>query len=232
MFHFEIINFILIVIHQILLFIKFEKEKIDGQDIILFTDSEKISYNESNFILAFIQLGYVIYVIGVWMRFYAYLHYQYLMMNKFKINFIVNHDENKKKFNYLRFTENFVEDNKEVLNSINNDVHFWEKCKVVLFDLIIANDTINVFIVTLILMVLYITTNHGIFLIVPIFLITKLNALLTNIVYAVWLKWKQLGLVIFFSYLLVYLFSWIIFFYLYKVFGTDSAYIPETVYNA
>jgi hypothetical protein len=114
---------------------------------------------------------------------------------------------------------------------LNEDVTIWHKLRIIALDLILFNRQINFFIADIVLLIIYLSTKNTICLVIPVLLITNLSVFLYDIVFVIQLKWRQLALVIFFTYLLVYLFSWIAFLYLYDLFNVETLDVPS-VYNS
>jgi hypothetical protein len=214
----EIVNYIIIVIHQILLlnyYIRKSPPAVNSKDSE-FSDSEKFSINSGNFILSIIQIVYLTLMLNIWFIYYLPLRYQKLMMNEYMDKLL----SNSSKFS-LKFGNDFLKENKKTFATLNQNVRSMKKLKIIVFDILIYNRMINVLLSNLILLSLYLSTSNSIFLIVPVVFIADLFDLLTNIVFAIRLKWKQLTLVILFNYLLVYFFSWVEFLYFYKLYTTE-----------
>jgi hypothetical protein len=210
--NFELINYCFIIIHQILLLNYFIKKSAPYE----FEETEKFVMHNGNLALAVIQIVFLFSIIAIWIRYYLPLLYQRLIMNEY-----VNKLFSVSPKDSLKFGDNFIKENKDRLATLNNEVAFLDKLKILIFEIIINNRMINTLIGNLILLILYFCIQNTLLLIIPVLFIANLVELLHNIVYAVKLKWKQLALIILFIYIIVYLFSWIGFLYLYQFYFTD-----------
>jgi hypothetical protein len=233
MYYFEMFNYVLVILHQILLFINFSKKKTmyNIDDMNLFSEVEKFALNKGNEILSYIQIVYLALTLTIWAIVFSRLNFQKIMMETFHINFIVSTQENRSKNSQrvIKFTDDFLKDNVELRESLNDSVSVWDKIKVVLFDLILFNREVNFLVLDVILLILYLTTGNSICLVIPVILITNLSAFLYDIFFVIQMKWKQLCLVLIYTYLLVYLFSWIAFLYFYELFNTETFDIPSVI---
>jgi hypothetical protein len=238
----EFVNYGIILIHQIILIAHFYRQEYakveppgggepvasEDPDILIFSDSYKSEVIAGNFALALIHIFYVAAVICLWVKYYGQLTYQEIVMKNHNIKFLITGDESKKKVKFIRFTDNFTEDNKDLLNRINDEITVWEKIVMICTDLTIYNRAVNMFILTFICLLIYLCSNQAIFLVFPVLVIANQIELLSSIFYAVQLKWKQLVMVLLFTYMLVYFFGWLSFFYMYHVYNIEDAYVIQT----
>jgi hypothetical protein len=235
MYYFEVFNYLLVIIHQILLFVHFYKAKnmSNIDDVNFFTEEEKFYINPGNEALSIIQIVYLAICISIWFLIFSKLNYQKLLMREFDINFVVSTFGEKKSKNQraIKFTDDFIADNEELLEKLNDEVSIWSKLRIIGTDLILFNREVNFFILDIVLLILYLSSKNSICLVIPVVLITNLSVFLYDILYVIQLKWKQLALVIFYTYLLVYLFSWIAFLYLPDLFVTETLDIPSVNLN-
>jgi hypothetical protein len=244
MYYLELFNYLFIIIQQIILIAVFYKGEVARADdpsknveVELFTDEFRMKLVDGSRILSIIHIIYVIVVIGIWIRYYWELAYQQLIMDAFGIKFLITTDDSKKKTKFIKFTDDdFTKDNKDLLERINDDISIWWKIYYGLYEVTVSNRVVNMFIFTFICLLIYLIRQLNIFLILPVLFIANLIELLWNIFYAVQLKWKQLVMVLVFTYLLVYFFSWLSFFHLYELFpGEDASVVrngttvPESV---
>jgi hypothetical protein len=226
MYYFELFNYLLVIIHQILLFVKFFRKKdfynLDNPN--LFTFEEKFSSYAPNTILSIIQIVYLGITISIWFIIFASINYQKLLMRDTKLSYLINNrgEKSSKSIKTIRFTKNFLGDNKFLLSGLNDEVELWKKLKIIFLDLILLNREVNFFILDIVLLILYLTTSNSICLVIPVVLITNLSQFLYDIMYVIQLKWQHLCLVLMYTYLLVYLFSWIAFLYYYELFVIES----------
>jgi hypothetical protein len=224
---YEVLNIILVLVQQIILLTIFFKPIDKTISIDGFTAAERFTAYPSNFVLAIIQIVYVSIVILMWVRYYSFLSFQYLVMKNHNVPFLI--DNSSKETKFISFTSNFIKDNTKLFNYINKQVRFKDKAWLIMNDLIINNNNINTLCFTFILLLAYLISGNNLCLAIPILFIGNLSDTLTGIVSAIKLKWKQLLLVIFFIYLIVYLYSWIAFLYLSDLLNIDGLTIPGSV---
>jgi hypothetical protein len=233
MYYFELFNYFLVIIHQILLFSYFFKRKTiyNIDDMNLFNEDEKFAMNIGNEILSIIQIIYLSITITIWFLVFSKLSFQNIIMKEFDINFLASTFSKKKSGNdiVIKFADDFIKDNAELLEKLNDEVSIWDKLRIVLLDLILFNREVNFLVLDIVLLILYLTTWNSICLVIPVILITNLSAFLYDILYVIQMKWKQLCLVLIYTYLLVYLFTWIAFLYFYELFNTETFDIPSVI---
>ena len=131
----------------------------------------------------------------------------------------------KVKFIYHKnLTENIIfENEKNLLENLGNNLTYINKLYT-LFQSIVLNEEINIFIFSFILIIAYLLMSNGIFLAIPLLFIANLNDLLYGIIYALRLNIFQLLFVLLFMYLLVYLFTWFAFLYFSQLFEFSELY--------
>jgi hypothetical protein len=221
----EAVNFFFVVLHQIFLFIYFNAppEPLNTADPRQFTDDQKYVINTGNFIVAIIQIVFIGLVLLIWAYYFFPLFYQRLLMKERKVKFLIRTEkEANQSRNVVRFTDNFVEDNKELLSSLNDSVSFLDKCYLFIRYGILFNTDLNVFLLNFGLLIGYLSSKNSLLIVIPVLFLSNLSALLSDIILTIKMRWKQLILVIIFTYLLVYFFSWVSFLYMYHVFDTDA----------
>jgi hypothetical protein len=212
----EVMNYMLIIIHQIVLLNFYTQKAASDGSVADFTDTEKFKENTANIDVGIIQAIWLVLVLFIWIKCYLPLLYQRLIMNE-NMNLLFG---DASRFS-IKFGDNFISENKQVVSNLSKEVSFIKWLRIIILDIVVFNRSINMLVANLILLILYFSTNNSIFLIIPVLFIASMSILLTDIVFAIRLKWKQLALVILFTYLLVYFFSWIGFLYLYKLYSTD-----------
>jgi hypothetical protein len=231
MYYFELFNYLFVLIHQFLLFSHFYRRKtiFNADDFNFFNEHEKFSIYLGNDVLSIIQIFYLGIIIAIWFLIFAKLNYQKLIMKEFDINFVVSTaGERRSKYTRaIRFTNNFIEDNSILLNNLNNDVPVWKKIRIIFLDLILLNREVNFFIMDIVLLILYLASGNSICLVIPVILITNLSSFLYDIMYVIQFKWKQLTLVIMYTFLLIYLFTWIAFLYIHEIFIMETFDVPS-----
>jgi hypothetical protein len=220
----EAINYGFVILHQIFLFINFNAPPVSNlPDPNLFDEEQRYSIHTGNKAIAFIQLIFLGAVLFVWGIYFFPLFYQRMIMKERKVKFIIRTEkEANNTKNVIRFTDNFVEDNKELLSNLNDHVNMFDKIRLFIRYGVLFNPDLNIFILNFALLISYLCSENSILIVVPVLFLTNLFPLLSDIVVTVQMRWKQLLLVIMFTYLLVYFFSWIAFLYLYRIFSTTT----------
>ena len=120
----------------------------------------------------------------------------------------------------LEYFSNIETKVSEVTKVINKPISLINKIYIAVFDSILLNREISVIIYTGLSIMLYLITKSSMFLIIPILFVCNLSNTLFAIFKAIQLKAKQLGIVLLFTYLIVYLFSWLAFY----IFADDFVY--------
>jgi hypothetical protein len=234
MYSFELFNYMFVIIHQLLLISHFYKKKTieNVEDINLFSEAQKFSSYEGNYILSLIQIAYIGLVLIIWLIGYSRINYQFIIMKEYKINFIISSAKTKKNEDVYRpviFDIDFIKDNKDLIEHLNDSVRYIDKARIMFINLFLLNREINTFVLDLMLLILYLTTKNSICLVIPIVFITNLSSFLYDILYVVQMKWQHLCLVLIYTYLLVYLFTWVGFLYLPHLFVTETVDVPSVI---
>ena len=100
------------------------------------------------------------------------------------------------------------------MNLINKNLSILSKIKIALFDSILANLEINIFIFSFFLDLLFILVGSPIFLSIEVLFIVVIFPFLLNILRAFTDNFTGLISSLFFSYCMLYVYSWIAIFYL------------------
>ena len=99
----------------------------------------------------------------------------------------------------------------------------------VLIDSLFFNREINILFMTIIILVIYLVTKAPLVLVIPTIFIMNLSTTLYDILIALKLRWRQLLAVLLFTYLCIYLFSWMGMLWLNKLFNYPDPVDPQTV---
>jgi inositol 1,4,5-triphosphate receptor type 3 len=102
----------------------------------------------------------------------------------------------------------------EILGLINKDLKFLKNIKIALFDTILANLEINIFVFSFILNILFLLFGNPIFLSIETIFIFGIFPSLLNIFKAFIAKFGSLISCLFFTYLVIYIYNWLSIFYL------------------
>jgi hypothetical protein len=227
----EYINFAFTIIHQIMLLAYYSRNLGDISNINIFSYDAKLTGFIGNYLFTiFIHLPYVLLVLVFWAFYYFPLSYQYLIMKNYGVHFIFGNTGLGRKLKIFKFTDNFVEDNQEVFDNLNSDIKLIDKAKVV-FDIITSNKNIKTFVYCFILLIIFLATSNPLCIVIPVLFITNIFVLLSDLVETVKLKYRELGLVLLFIFLIVYFYSWIGFIYLYSLFVQQTNIIETVIIN-
>ena len=206
-FYFELFNYFIIIVNQIILIVRFSTSK-------EYSSQEKHSVYYPNFGICVFQILYLLIVFKFWhiSNFNNVFHRN--LMIKFNKNFLFhgNKDFTKRLNQYLMVYNSLDKHMEDFLK----DIPFSSYFNVLVFDTLLLNNDLFYLILTLILNVLYIIFGNSLLLVVQVVFIVNLSIILKGIVLAVKMKYFQLISVLTFSYLIVYVFSYIAFYYLNK----------------
>ena len=112
--------------------------------------------------------------------------------------------------NYFAFNGSLL----DIMSLINRNLGIFTKIKLVLFDSLIANIEINIFLFSLILNVLFIFFGNPIILSIELLFIVGIYPSLLNILRAFTTKFSNIMICLFFTYCIIYIYSWLSIFYL------------------
>jgi len=110
----------------------------------------------------------------------------------------------------------------EFFTEVIKDVSGWERFYVGLFESSLFNREINIFLLTIILNILFLTIRSYLFLVVEILFIINIVPTLFDVFQAMKLKYLHIILVLLFDFLLVYVFMWFGFFFFQDFFVYDD----------
>ena len=217
----ETINYILILIEQILLMLSYMKYE-NGVAALFYVDySGKFYIDDGVKIVSIIQLVYCSISLFVW------------LIIKFKLEFTRNYFiKNNKTISKLnKIPDNTREIFKEITNNLNSlNKSFFEQnpfnlffLKILLIDTLFNNNQIVVIIFSIILNIIYLSTGYSVCLAIQVLFICNLVGFLYFIIIALEKKTKDLLSVLFFNYLSIYIFTWIAFYHLSELFTVPDA---------
>jgi hypothetical protein len=222
-FYLEVLNYLLIVIHQILLLDYFWKgNDLTGTKIEDFSQDDKYTLPNGNVILGAVQLFYLIIILIVWFIYKFPLHYNKYLMNEYYTNRSLRKEEVPKKF-----SSNFDDDgNPLYLSRIN----IFAKARICIFEVIMTNREVIIYILNAILLILFYCVKNVTFIAIPVLFIANLSNILFGIILSVKLRWYQLILVLGFTYLLCYVYAWISFYFTSPSMILTDTFDPNSVY--
>ena len=209
---FEIINYILIIFHNLLLAINFYSiEEIE--------QNKKNDINIHNFYLSIGHIIFIVIVIIVWFYYMFRLQYIHNIMTKYNVNYCFR-EVGDKNSHYNIFDQDMI----ERINNISDQISFSEKLSTIIFDSVLMNRQINMLIATLICLSFYLLTGSAIAIAVPVLFLANMVELLYGIFLTIRIRWSQLLLVLTYSFLIEYLFAIFAFYFFNDSFNFTELY--------
>jgi hypothetical protein len=117
----------------------------------------------------------------------------------------------------------------DTMSLINKNLGVFTKMRIVLFDSIIANIEINIFFFSFLLNILFIFAGNPIILSIELLFIVGIYPSLLNVLRAFTTKFSSIMICLFFTYCIIYIYSWLSIFYLRDsvTFGKSFEYSSE-----
>ena len=209
--YFEIINYLIILLANFLMIANFYRGPYIPEQHYVITDEDKTRLYPDNFILAIIHICYLVIIIFLWFKFKLPLYLQHEIMETHNKKFIFTHGQSHEiNKNLIR---DFIDKDNisvfKIIREVNNDLSSWQLFKI-LSETVFFCREINILFATLILMIVYLITKSPLCLAIPILFVINISTLLFQIFYAIKIRWQQLALILLYTYLLTYFFSWIV----------------------
>jgi hypothetical protein len=173
------------------------------------------------FIILIIKLCLIGFVFFVWFYCKFIITYQRNIIFKEESNFIFRKlGESEQNINQPIMVSFFQNDGSllDIMGLINRNLHILNKIKIVLFDSIIANMEINIFVFSFILNILFLSSGLPIFLSIETIFLVGIFPSLLNIFKAFTAKYTSLISCLIFTYLVIYVYNWIAIFNLGETF--------------
>ena len=204
----EYINYIFILIQNVLSVIHyFSKDPIEPSD--------KIKRKLDVITILILHMIVICFTLFVFVRYKYKLKFKHEIMRSYGDKFIFKKTGDNPKINENLSEEGF-------LNKVGNNLSLKQIIYAGFINSILLNREINIFFFTFIFNILFLIQPNCIFLSVPLLLLANINPLLLGIVVSFEIRLKQLLMVLIFMYLIVYLFSWIAFYYFPELFEFDD----------
>jgi len=231
LYYLEMGNYIFIMVHQIFLLNHFYMSTSLPEELYSISIEDKYKIENDNFILAIIQISYISLILIVWFFFQFPLTLFYNLMTGDSTTFLFKKEGEEKreiiyKFNETSSVKGTIRHFKFVGN-VNRHTGFWKKLKVSLLDCLFFNKTISTFAFTFIFIILYLTTGSALFIVFPVLFIINIIPILFGMFVAIKTKWQQLLTMIIFTYLCIYFYMWIGFYFLFPLFEYDDIYVKK-----
>ena len=223
----EMFNFFIILVHNVFVMIHYYRSpslSLSEYDVI----DESMTYHlfDDNYYLALIQAAFIAITIINWIYFKFLLTYQHCVMKRYNKSFVFRKKGESMSSNISKvIVEYFQNEGSTALSVIrekNKDISFFQAMYVALFDALIFNREICIFIYNLILIALYIKIESSMFLVVPMIFIANVSPTLFDIFKAMTMKFSNMITVLIFTCLIVYLYMWVTYFYMSFLFDFDD----------
>ena len=219
-FYFEIFNFFLVCLHNIILIIHYYRSwTLDDATYELSSQDE---FNEllknNNWILAIVQICFLVCVIGLWYKF----NFIQCYFNNLQLQY-----ENKSPLfervkKYRELFNSKKPDFYKVLNEQFVDVPFTTKLRVAIIDSFLLNGEISIPILTLLCLIAYLIFHSPLFLVIPVLFLAHIFSTLSAVFQGVYSRFGHLFAVYMFTYLVIYIFMWTGFLFFGNLFKVDT----------
>ena len=218
LYYIQIINFILIIIENALLMYHYYRDTSLGQeeyDVIDPTIWNK-RFSEISIIMV-VKMCLIGLVFFIWFYSKFIITYQRNIILRGEGNFIFRklgvHFQN---INHSTMVNFFQKDGSlfETMGLINKNLNIFMKIKIALFDTVLGNLEINIFVFSFLLNLLFLSLGSPIFLSIETIFIVGIFPSLLNIFKAFTAKFSSLISCLLFTYLVIYVYNWLAIFYL------------------
>ena len=227
----EIVNYIFVVIQNILILIQFyKKSSLSYEEYYTFDQSKVRKFRIANIIIAIIQEIFLIIFLICWYLFKFLNSCQYYIMNEYNKQFVgkrIGEDEKIPQLVVDYFQGKEVSTT-SFFQEVNKGVTGWEKFYVYFFSTHLLNREIIMLVLSLILNIFYIAIRNPLFLVVQVLFLANIIQTLFDIIYAIKLKWINIILLLLFDFLALYVAMWFYFFYYPYFFVFDSVLVPKS----
>lgn len=223
----EIFNFFIILIHNILLMIHYYRSPnlaLREYDII---DVSKTYYLfDDNYYLSLIQAGFIAIIVINWIYFKFILTYQHCIMKRYNKSFVFRKKGENLSSNIskgiVQYFQNEGSSAFSVIREKNKDISYFQAFYVIIFDALLFNREICIFLYNIILIALYIKIESSLFLVLPMIFVANISPTLLDIFKAMTMKFSNMITVLIFTCLIVYIYMWVTYFYMSFLFDFDE----------
>ena len=172
-----------------------------------------------NWILAFIQIIFLLCVIGLWYKYNFIVCY----FNNLQMQYESGSNNLFKRIQkYREMYQSEKPDFYKVLNEQFDDVPLMTKIRIAIVDTLCLNGEIMIPILSLVFLLLYLIIHTPFFLVVPIIFLAHIFPTLWAVFQGVYSRFGNLFGVYIFIYLLIYIFMWIAFLSFGNLFKVDT----------
>ena len=204
-FYFEIVNFVFICLHNLILLIHYDKSyTMDAASYDILDESEFTNLlANDNWILAIIQIIFLLCVIGLWYKYNFIVCY----FNNLQMQYESGSNNLFKRIQkYREMYQSEKPDFYKVLNEQFDDVPLMTKIRIAIVDTLCLNGEIMIPILSLVFLLLYLIIHTPFFLVVPIIFLAHIFPTLWAVFQGVYSRFGNLFGVYIFIYLLIYIF--------------------------
>ena len=231
-YYFHLINFILIIIENALLMFHYYRDYsldyVEYNNIIISILNKKFI---DIIIIIIIKFIIIIFVFLIWFYFKFILEFQRNILFSEETSFIFRQSGKQRQNINNPIMVKYFQGNGSIFKTmdlINKDIDIFKKIKILIFDTILFNLDINIFIFSFILNILFLILGNPIFLSIETLFIVAIFPSLLNIFKSFTTKFMSLFVCLLFTYLLVYVYNWISIFYLRKIISFEEVYDYKT----
>ena len=231
-YYLEIFNYLIIIVQNLLIMRHYYRSPdLPPSEYDVVNKEMMNTLFSDNLILSFCQVGFLAIALLIWYYFKFPNTYQ---LNLMKINnktFIFRKKGEKNQISQ-KVVDFFQEDDEtedkekigvvSVLREINRDISTWTLLYVSVVESMLLNREMNILLVTLILTLCYFATQSAMFLVIPTLFIANVIPTLFDIFKAMKMKFGNMMTVLLFTYLVVYLFTWVTYFYMADLFSFED----------
>ena len=224
-YYIEIINYILIIVQNVLVMNHFYRSPdLPSNEYDVVDDGAVYNLYNDNMFLALFQIVFLLIFLFIWYYFKFPNCYQKNLMKLNNRTFVFRKKGEKNKISQ-KIIDFFQEDDisvMSVLSDINKNVSKWEVFYTSVIESMLTNREMNILLITLILYILYFVTQSSMFLVIPTIFIANIIPTLFDIFKSIKMKFTNMITVLMFTYLVVYLFMWVTYFYMADLFVFDN----------
>ena len=220
----EYINYVLIIVQNVLLMRHFYKSPNSDPDVYDVKDPGAATKQfTDNLIIAIIQVAFAGIVTIIWFFFKFILTFQRNIMESQDMNFVFKKkgDENAMPLKIVEYFQNKDVSTFSMIYERIKEISIFNIILIGIFPSIIFNTEINMIFFTLILSAIYIKTGVSLLLIIPILAVANINKILGNIFSAMIQNIRHMSLVILFILMITYIYSWFSYYFLDNFFNVE-----------
>jgi hypothetical protein len=231
----EKINYLIILAHQAtLIYYYYKSPKLPVNTYQTFDNTLVTKVPKEILIIAIVQIIMLFLVLTLWFIFKFPQIYQKNLMKNLKRKFVFKNTKGQNSSNstpYKTIKEVYKGVNlndMKIIYKINKKTPSFEIYRSI-FSSIFFNREVNVLFFTFILLILYLAIGSPLILVIPVISAINLSSTLYDIFKALKLRWRQLLLVLVFTYLVIYIYTWISLLWLNNIFNYSDPVNPTTV---